>query len=271
MELQIEDIKSVSLEVLRQIHEICESEKIKYSLAYGTLLGASRHKGFIPWDDDIDIAMLRNDYDRFISYCSSHEVPFSLKTVDSDKKYHYLFAKACNNNTVVEEIYSNRDKCELGIYVDIFPIDYIGDTEEVSKKNLDSTSFLRNLLVAYNWKSYFKSNTGKWYVEPVRLAFFFISRGINIHKIENKIQQYYLKINGTKYVANSVDNTYGKKEIMPAEYFEEYELIQFENYEFYSIKKRDEYLKRIYGDYMKLPPVEKRVTHHTFLAKWKTD
>lgn len=269
MELQIEDIKSTSLEVLKQIHEICVNESIKYSLAYGTLLGACRHKGFIPWDDDIDIVMLREDYDRFSEYCSCHDTPFSFKSVTTDDKYHYLFAKACNKKTIVEELYGNRNDCDLGVYVDIFPIDFIGDTEEVAIKELSKTKLLRSLLVAYNWKTYFRSNTSRWYVEPFRFLFFIISRFININNVEKKILKHYSNNTKTKYVANSVDNTYGNREIFLLDLFNDYTLIEFENFKFYSISNYDEYLRKLYGNYMELPPIEKRVTHHTFLAKWK--
>ena len=88
-ELSLDEIKTIELEILKEIHQICEKENIRYSLCGGTLLGAVRHGGFIPWDDDIDIIMPRKDYEAFIDYCKTHAPNFNLLCVETNKKYGY--------------------------------------------------------------------------------------------------------------------------------------------------------------------------------------
>lgn len=122
-DIQLEEMKQIELRVLKQIRAICEEQGWRYFLVGGTLLGAVRHKGFIPWDDDIDIGMPRADYEKFIDYCISHDVPFKVMCNRSENKYGYLYAKAMAPDTVLLEESSNRYNVEQGIFVDIFPVD----------------------------------------------------------------------------------------------------------------------------------------------------
>ncbi len=185
-EITLEEMKGIELNILKQIHELCISQGFRYFLIGGTLLGAVRHKGFIPWDDDIDIGMPRSDYERFIEYCSSNEVPFKLVCNKTDPNYGYLFAKAVDRNTVLIEENANKDGAELGIYVDIFPIDGLGNTFDEAINSLNKTRFNRELLVAANWKKFFRSKTRPIYQEPIRLAFFLMSRMCSFKKLINK-------------------------------------------------------------------------------------
>ena len=114
----MDEIKKVSVDVLSSIDQICRENNFTYSLGYGTLLGAVRHGGFIPWDDDIDIVMPRADYEKFILYCKQHATPFALACNELDSKYGYVYAKACDTNTVV--IPDNMRWAKNGIQVDIF-------------------------------------------------------------------------------------------------------------------------------------------------------
>jgi len=263
----LDELKKIELEILKQVHEICTNEGINYSLCGGTLLGAIRHGGFIPWDDDIDIFMSRPDYNKFIEHCKNHETPFKLISAETDPKYAYLFAKAMNRDTTIRELNGNRNGADMGVYIDIFPIDGLGETYEQAKSEFEKTRFSRELLVAYNWKHFFRSKTRSVIYEPIRFAFFLLSRFTRSDKLIKKIQSKYPadSFKTSKY-AGAICGSYRFKEILPIEVYSEFDTVSFEGCEFMSIKDKDAYLSSIYGNYMELPPEDKRVAHHTFEA-----
>ena len=267
--IDLQQLKKIELQLLRDVHEICEKENLRYSLGGGTLLGAVRHKGFIPWDDDIDIMMPRPDYDALIAYCLSHDVPFKVWSWETDKSYVDLSAKVYDPNTVLEDE-NIVDGNKIGVNIDIFPIDGLGNTYKKAVKAFRSTSFKRNLLIAAHWKRFFRSKTHSWYYEPFRFAFFVLSRFVNKSRLFAKIQKKYKKIdfNSVNFAA-AVGGSYREREILPQDVFTEYTELPFEDHNFKAIKEYDKYLSSIYGNYMELPPEEKRISHHTFKAFYK--
>ncbi len=269
-EITTEELKKIQTKLLEQIDEVCSKNGLEYAIIAGTLLGAVRHKGFIPWDDDIDIAMRRDDYERFIEYCKTHEMPFEFKCNKLDSKYGYLFGKVCDKQTTIVEKYGNRWKSEMGVYVDVFPIDTLASTQEESKKLFRKTRFKRELLVAANWRKYFRSKTAKWYIEPIRFAFFLLSRFVNPTKLINKIEKFYGKnSNPNASYSALICGAYREREIMETKVYNETIDYEFEGKDFKGLKNYHEYLSALYGDYMQLPPEEKRVTHHTYIAYYK--
>lgn len=268
--IELEELKRIELNVLNEIHAICAGEGLRYSLCGGTLLGAVRHGGFIPWDDDIDIFMPRPDYNKFLEICKTRETPFKVISSETNPKYGYLFAKAYDPRTIIREENGNRNDAELGVYVDIFPIDGLGDTYDEAKSNFQKTRFDRELLVAYNWRRFFKSITHSFFYEPVRLAFFILSRFVKSEKLIKRIQSKYPSesFDASKY-AGVICGSYRLKEILPSDVYSQFELIKFEEREYMAIKGKEKYLESIYGDYMRLPPEEKRVSNHSFEARYK--
>lgn len=262
-----EELKQIALKVLCQVRDICASQGIRYYLDGGTLLGAVRHKGFIPWDDDIDICMPRPDYDRFIEYCKNNETPFGVASIEIDDRFTELYAKAYDKDTVCHEKYVNRKGAEYGVYIDIFPVDGLGDSDAEALKLLHKSRYKRSLLTAANWQKYFKSKTRKWYVEPVRFVFYLLSRCVNTKKLVKKINKIYRSkdFDSSKKVG-VVCGCYGDREVMNRDIYDESVELVFENETFTAMGKYDEFLTNLYGDYMQLPPIEKRVTHHTFTA-----
>ncbi|MBQ9782572.1 MAG: LicD family protein [Clostridia bacterium] len=268
--LSVEQFRPIMLNILSEIDEICRNNGINYSLCGGSLLGAIRHKGFIPWDDDIDIFMPRPDYEKFLSYCQNNKTNFGLLCSDTNEKYGYLFAKAYDTSTVIKEDLTLSKNFEIGVYVDVFPIDGLADTYEQAIKVFNKTKFKRELLVARNWDKFERSKTRAWYYEPIRFGFFLISRLSSKKKLVSKIQKVYKKIDfyNVEYVG-TICGSYRNKEIMKREIYEGYIDVEFEGKTFKAIKNYDSYLSGIYGDYMKLPPKEKQVSHHYFTAYWR--
>ena len=264
------ELKKIEFELLCEFHNICEAQGFRYSLGGGTLLGAVRHQGFIPWDDDIDVMMPRPDYDKFLSYCKNNEVPFRTKSFETDNRYVDMSSKICNPNTILEENDILEEDEKFGVYIDIFPIDGLGKTYKEAKKQFQATSFKRNLLIAAQWRKFQKSKTHSWYYEPIRFVFYLLAKFINKSKTFEKIQKRYMDIDfDTVNFVGAVGGSYREKEILPQQVFIEYTDFLFEGESFKVISAYDTYLSSIYGDYMTLPPEEKRVSHHTFTAYYK--
>ena len=262
-----EELKKIALNVLCQVRDVCVAQDIRYFLDGGTLLGAIRHKGYIPWDDDIDICMPRPDYDRFIEYCKITETPFGVVSSEIDARFTELYAKAYDRNTVCQERYVNRNGAEYGVYIDIFPVDGLGDDTDEALKLLHKSRYKRSLLTAANWQKYFKSKTRKWYLEPVRFVFYLLSRCVNSKKLVKKIERIYeAKDFDSSEKVGVVCGCYGDREVMNRSIYDDSVEVTFENEAFTAMANYDEFLKNLYGDYMQLPPIEKRVTHHTFTA-----
>lgn len=267
-EIDIKKIKEIQLNILAELHQVCVDNDLQYSLAGGTLLGAVRHKGYIPWDDDIDVIMTRKNYEMLIDFYKNNNTKYKLIAHEVDNSYGYLAAKIIDKETILEEINCNNN--HLGVYIDIFPIDYLGDTYKQAVKNLNSTRFLRELLVARNWKNFFRSRTKPLYYEPIRFTFYILSRFTSVKALINKINKKNKKFSrkSSKF-AGCICGVYRKKEIMDSTTFNNYELLEFENKKFSCITMYDNYLKSLYGEYMKLPPKEKQVSHHSFKAYYK--
>lgn len=267
-ELELEEIKTLSFEVLCGIRDVCEANGLRYSLTGGTLLGALRHKGFIPWDDDIDIMLPRPDYDRLMQIGKEQQLPFNLMCWEiQGDAYPYPFAKACHKDTVLIEDDTEENGVPLGVYVDIFPVDGIGNHPFSSKVRCMLFQILHGLKITANWTCYRKSNLRKSYYEPARYICYLLSKLLGSKRIGRML---FKVISAKKFetcrFAGRLVGDYGSREIMDRSIFETMTQAAFEGEPFMIIEKADIFLRQLYGDYMQLPPVEKRVTHHQFKA-----
>lgn len=252
-ELTLDKIKSIELDILKYIDDVCIKNNIIYYLSYGTLLGAIRHKGFIPWDDDIDIVMPREDYNRFIQLMrSSNHDRYELKEPGVDG-YYYEFAKISDSKTIVNQIFV--DDINMGLWVDIFPLDAM-TASSLKHKYL---YFLQRCRVAAVHK---RCPNSSLILKPFVYLYWRICKEIGWKWFLNK----QLKISeeysyGSTPTIGFKASGMRKPELLPIEWFGNIEKVEFEGLHFNAPQKWDLYLTSLYGDYMTLPPVEQRVPH----------
>lgn len=269
-QISIKESKEIQVNILKYIDAVCKNNNISYSLAYGTMLGAVRHKGFIPWDDDIDICLLREEYDKLLGILK-HDSNVNLITKETKNNY-YSYAKVCDPNTFqIEEGYPEIE--ELGVFVDIFPIDNIPGNK-IKRFFYAKLLYLFDRLIYTSVKTIYFTSTSliKTIIKfilftPLALVSKIIGTKNLVYKTEKLMLKY--KNANTRFVG-FLPNKYGYKEAFPMEIFDRYSTYEFEGYMLMGISDYDSYLKMLYGDYMQLPPEEKRITNHVFTSFWRT-
>lgn len=254
----IEKVHIEILSVMDAVKKVCEDNDIRYYLVGGTLLGAIRHNGFIPWDDDLDIAMPRNDFDKFIKICDSEiEPPYKLLWTSTMQRYWYPFAKVHKEGTLfIESTYKDISE-KTGIYIDIFPLDEVsGLTKDVERRKRTTsyiTMFMQNLVLDKHGSG-IKSRV-KWIVENAK----------NVNEWNMLQERIMSKDNGKGYTYYANFGSYYsiKKQTMPMDYYGSGVLVDFEGRKYNAPKMYHEVLTSIYGpSYMELPPIDKRMTHY---------
>lgn len=262
-ELTLQEMKAIELNLLKQFHSFCVENNIRYFISHGTLLGAIRYKGFIPWDDDIDVLVPREDYDRLLSVYQDSQ-RYRLISYEKNKDYFFPFAKFYDTTTrKVEENLNNG--VDHGLAIDVFPLDHWNDDLEKAKvevKRQTQSMFRLGLSKLYKPDSL---HPVKRFVKGFAIALCKLrGSAYYVEKImgeANKPEQ-----KGSRYMGSKAWNVYGQRDIMPAEVFAEAIELEFEGEKFFAPVGYDAFLTSLYGDYMPEPPIEKQKTHHTFKA-----
>lgn len=258
--LTLKEIQSFMLEILVFVDKICRENNIKYTLASGTMLGAVRHKGFIPWDDDADIRMPRPDYDKFIGYIINNEIPFGIYNINTDKKCYIPYTRLYNKET---RLYSHNKIHSNGVFVDILPVDGIGNDIEYFKSKEQNINFFRylNFYNLFTFKSLRKRKSLKSKILAIREYFLFKKYGSKkiIENFFDNIKEF--SYDDSKFVNNICSPNF-MKQIFEKNMYEELIDWEFEGHIFKICKNYDLYLKAEYGDYMTLPPIEERNYSH---------
>ena len=250
------------LKILKEVHKICEENNIKYFLSDGTLIGAIRHQGFIPWDDDLDIGMLREDYEKFCKIAPQIlSENFILQNFQTDKGYGLQFGKVILKNTVwIEQVAKNTNRQWSGIYIDIFPYDNITENKKMQKLINRLYIFIQGLILIkfkYINISNYESMAKKLKYVLKKIYLCTISKKLLIY-IRDSICKRYLnksKTLVTKYGGNFYKNQ------NPYNFYKDLTLQTFEDTSFYIPKNYDKILKNLYGNYMEIPPIEKQRQH----------
>lgn len=269
-ELSIKEIQAVSLEILKQIADLCDELNLRYYLCWGTLLGAIRHHGFIPWDDDVDIMMPRQDYDMLLEYLYHHKLPnltlFSRKT---NPQYPYMISRISDDRYIIEA--ENEKAIGMGVFIDIYPLDGMGNSLEEAVHYGKRTDRLSSLCFQASRKHFAIENTKTFARIALKLPVFIVAKIIGKDYFMDKIEKYTGKYSyeDSEWVGDVVwlnGGPRGYDEIIKKEWINEFVMMPFEKYEFKVPKMYHEALTHTYGDYMQLPPENERVGHHFYKA-----
>ena len=271
-EMTIKEIQEVSLEILKDIHKFCEQNNIYYTLCGGSLIGAIRHHGFIPWDDDIDIAMPRPDYEKFIhTYQSSNGYKLFSREIEGGDSVYIAYTRVCEmERTFVDSSKFPWSEHKTGVWIDVMPLDgaYDDITKETKRWKKANAIWHKGLRSRYALMKFSDATGVSKFLKVLfcklffKRKYYYLDRLIQISK-ECAYEQ-------TTYYSDLAIMHYGMREYNPQSYLMNRILVQFEDHQFYIISGYDAWLRNIYGNYMQLPPLsERKKSHDTIKPYWK--
>lgn len=268
---QLKLLQEIELENLRMLMEICEKNHLRYYLIGGSLLGAMRHKGFIPWDDDIDVGLPRPDYNRFVQIAKDYlPAHMDIKTMTSDPNYKCYFTRLINNK---KKIYWDHGQytAVIGVWMDVFPLDGLPENPLLRKLQVFRVK-LNKALYKFTQIDYVSTNrTNRPISERVLIRFAQLTRigklmnaDKRLKKLDRALQRYDYD---TSAYAWNFSGCYGKREIVPHIQLGGSRTAEFEGLQASIPEAAEDYLTSIYGDYMKLPPEDQRKSHEVRFAE----
>ena len=264
-------VQMVQLEIAKEIKRVCEENNIKFFLTAGTLLGAIRHQGFIPWDDDLDIAMLKEDYDRFIEIApKALNSQYELQTWYTDHTYPNEFAKVRKKGTVYVEGKADKQK-KPGIYVDVIVyINFPDDEAEMNRAHKSMLDLHRLLLMKCGYQPWAEEGSVNW---KKRIGYLYYQVRANFVSYEELVKRFEMI---QKQYPDSTKNLHGMTEGMAfsplkREWYKETNYVKFEDDMFPIPVGYDGYLTTCYGDYMQLPPENERENRHQIIKVYLGD
>lgn len=260
---ELNRLHGILLEMFSFLHTVCVENNIRYYALGGTMLGAARHQGFIPWDDDVDVGMPRNDYDQFISIVTNlKDSRYVIESADStDDNYCYAFAKLYDTQTTLIE---NKNQVVVrGVFIDIFPLDGYGETLQEAKIQYKKVMHYDQLLMIKRMKAgEAKSAVKNVIVSAIHsLPFKSLTLAVLRRKVDHTCRK--MSFDNCKYIGNPL-GAWRWKEIMERRIMGTPRLYKFEDIEIFGSEFYDDYLKTLYGDWTQLPPAEKRKSHHDY-------
>ena len=258
MDEKLKQLQATMLEMLKLVDKICRENDIKYSLCSGTLLGAVRHKGFIPWDDDLDIRMTRDNYDKFLAVWEKlRPEGYELQNKENTPRFPQSFTKIRKNNTAFVQHEWEKGLYHTGIFIDVFPLD------RIPKGKISKNLFLYR---SYKYLMYTRENLYSEENRKIKLAMSLIMK-LTSHKHRMRYRSKYIawikkfeEDNSLKCIGIEMPSML--KIEFPSNIADEYVDLEFEGQRFMCFKKWHEFLSTMFGDYMKLPPEEERSWQH---------
>lgn len=255
----------IELDILTAFSEYCKENGLRYYLAYGTLIGAVRHQGFIPWDNDVDVVMPRPDYEKLMKLVKRAPIADHIHILDYREEKTFPFAKAVDTRTICKEHFLVTEE-NMGLYIDIFPLDGMPEKEEEQKQILKKINILSKLYVIANYRF----NTGSTtLIRWVKNLLYPVSRLVSSRWVCEQLNALCAAYpyEESAMVSNVVWGE-EKKDIMPRAWYDSSVTGLFEDKEIIIPAAYHQILQQLYGDYMQLPPEEERIVHE-FEAYWK--
>lgn len=268
-ELSTKEIQNISFEILKIVARVCERLSLRYFLHYGTLIGAVRHNGFIPWDDDLDIMMPRPDYDKFLLHFADYFSEYKylkLFNHETNTDYPYMITRISDERYHI--VMDNETDYGMGIFIDIYPFDGLGNTWREALKFGLKGDHLSSLCYQATRKRYAIENTTSVLKIALKFPLFIFSKCIGKKFFQKKLSRLarVKRYDDSNFVGCVVWLSGGAKDIFPRQWFDDYVLLSFGSGKFRVPKEYDALLKHIYGDYMQLPPEKDRIGHHSYRA-----
>ncbi|NLZ53422.1 MAG: LicD family protein [Thermoanaerobacteraceae bacterium] len=267
---ELKKVQKIELEILADVIRVCDENNIEFFVASGTALGAVRHGGFIPWDDDIDIGMTRDNYERFLTIAPSKlKKGLFLQHYTTEPDSPTYFAKVRRDNTRFVEYYTRNIKMHHGVYIDIFPYDQVPDDHKLRKRLFRKAFFIHQLFIA---KSVTGTSTPQRSLrgllgKGLRLILHYILKPIPkkwlFHMLDKEVKKYnnYPLASSLSYIVDSPRVIIERKVLFPLK------PTKFESLTVKIPNLSEEYLTHHYGDYLQLPPMEERVGHRPFILE----
>lgn len=262
-----EELHRYDLEAIKAFTQFCDEHGLRYFAIGGTLLGAVRHKGFIPWDDDADMAMPRPDYDKLVALAKEFPKPFVLEEYRYNKEFQSYFAKIRNEEIELLETVTDEADKRRGYLVDIMPIDGTPDNAVLRKLYYARVLALRFLCGAANVHTGILTSRPKWEQTVLKICRVLrLYKVLTVEKVYRRMDRLFHKQDALHAKqAGTIMGAYKNREIVPAEYFgmeEEPVYLDFEDTKLRVPVQYDVYLTHMYGDYKKLPPEDQRKAHY---------
>lgn len=262
--IDVEELKAIQLSMLEYVDQFCRNNNISYWITSGTLLGAVRHKGYIPWDDDIDIGMKREDYNKFMKLFNGNlDSRYSFKCYENDHRYPYQMGKILDNRTVLYEP-NEKSGYKISVYIDLFVYDYIPLEKTTVNKIYRKRDFYKKIRTLQSAERHQGSSIRQALVSGVSHALKLVPKQFLVKKIVYNGYKY--RNYDTGYLGDYVGDY---KLVIDAEIVRDFINLEFEGRRFLAPARYDEWLKLFFGDYMKLPPLEQQMAHHEFEAYYK--
>lgn len=268
--ISMQEVQKGSLEILKRIDKICAQLKLKYCLAYGTLIGAIRHKGFIPWDDDVDIMMPRKDYDTLVKYFIDHKdelKPLEIINPQVNKKCPYTISRISDSRYKLDV--DNEDDYGIGLFVDVYPLDGVGNSVAEYTKLKNKSSRYASMCFVSTRQKVKRENTKSNFKMAIKYPAFIVGKILGKDFFMNRLYQIAAgcDYDASQYIGCIIwASDDGIRGIFPKSWFDELIDVEFEGSYFKAPKEYDKVLTHGYGGYMKLPPENERIAHHYYDA-----
>lgn len=258
---KLKKLQKTELEILEEFDHVCRTHNLRYYIVGGTLIGAARTGGFIPWDDDIDVSMPRKDFDKLMSLKDCFSPDYFLQTHKTEKDCYFFYAKLRKNGTYFGEDKFEHTGIHKGIFMDIFPLDFISDKAPVQKLCFKGFSLINAFICS-------KKKTSEFLYKNMSLPFIVSFRLIQcllplplLYGLRGLIAKLTKALSNKRLVASLAGFHGYPKEIAPFELWGDGCDIEFEGKVFRAPKEYHKLLTYMFGDYMQLPPIEERINH----------